>query len=909
MDVSRRDFVLAGGVAAVAPSALQAQSPGRKELLQVAMVVGANKEPVRALLAMQMADRARTASKAELLRLQKRALQSSAALTATGSLKLKSISNDPFLREIGFTDALSKSLREGSLIQTTGAFTELYSPVRTSLINQAVAKVVSSTSNVTTAEASRILSAVACSLGFDGLKGASVEQLLDPSKSVLNDGLSRALANAGGRLVPEVLAPMLGLSADQVNAAASLADRFKAPGLVPGLDTFGFQIDGNAQSIRAGAAVCQLIVGIVGGDSPVADQFRQASMAAQSAVQMYQAASLLATASGFGSFIALSGMLGGAGGVGLLASTFGDGGGRDRTEEVMAAIEKLESRMMHEFGNVNAKLEMVLTQLQAVIKEIVEARATLDTVLGMLRTANAQISLVLQRINEVTFDSVDVEFQNRQAYCRNKLLERSHTKGSVEDCRHKLTPYAQAMTKGPFQYGGSSDAHQVLRDTFHEPPGRNQAPNGPGNYWHSAAAYKAVAVSAYGLPDPGTAAYEPGLVALLKLLADLKGQYKQHFPANDATVQGTRAVLQQHFAFKSHLRTSTSNVYRVVATRYAKQIDALEAQCRERVATRVVALLEADKVLSGWPAVKVRNASGVATHAAQTVVRPESVSADGAQGKIHPAYFRSPHLTEFRSRAKEPPLTVLAIRFAGRQISGLQGSSPQDFVEMSAVVTYKYEELDLGTYTLALPNRRLIGPDVLTTEQWSRTQSDPAYGLSIFGFPQAQEKLAQISPAYLATVIDLQRRKVMLNPRALLNKEGWKALAEAPELGGTGGPGKSLPALSELNKLGDFLRAHCLLAHPESAADCDALMALFYGSSEKRLPDTDALNGWLQGSVLPDRVEKMTVTLPFDDYMRRVNSLQLVLRDVERSQQDRGLAFEVYDAVSEYERQFRTTGA
>lgn len=899
MGFSRRDFLLSlSGVAVGAvPNVVRSQQGPNRDLVKLGVAAGLQTDPLVALLAQKVAVRVQGATQAQAAALQREAQLARSHLNAFNGVQLRrAVAKSSFLREIGFTTAVVDAVGAGTLVPTVTGFSEMYRPDVPSFLDSAMATIGSRIRNASQAEAGRVVETAAFALGYDGLKAIDVPKLatasLQAGVTQLWDGAASAaqLQSKGAAF----LAPLLKVSQDQVQAAALLSVSFKKQEQAPGKDTFSFEFTPALKDIRAGVAVCDAVLTLMGdAGQPLRQDLRRVTQAAQSAIQLYQAAAVLASASGFGTVIALSGMLNGAGGVSAFAGLFGGGGQQARdNSEVLAAIDTLRKEMRKEFGNVNAKLDWILGRLDTLLEAIRRVGGQVEQALVLLRQANEQVSVVLQRINENTFILVDEGFQKVQNNCRRRIDEKKFDDASMDVCRTDLGHYGSLLNKRPFQYAGAPSAAETLASTFRNMPGAQQAPNGPDNYWHAAKALQEMADAAR-TPVAGMPAYEPGLIVVMNLLVELKTKFPKLYPMqNDTQAAAVRKVYVSHFEFKGSLMNGSISSY--LHSSFRQVLREFENQCWAHWRAKAEALAGKEG-RPGHGALKLSNASGAPTQGNYVVMGSNEVK---AEGPLKPSYLEC--LTR---PCADWPLTVAVTRFSALKADTEQLQTYHQ-IEVDFVLRYDGSDLHIPSVTVKLPDKEFVGPaNHVDAVKWARMQQDPVYALTVLG-PTEELRLAVAEMVGISgsSIRDRQVRKLYDNPNAQVSRMAWMELLNSPQVGG-GDAGLKIPALAQLEQLGDFARAYCMLRCPEAAAQSNALQNLFYGAPGRRLPDGVALQAWLEPLTRPHANEPVFVP-PFENFRQRAYALSRAINEAEWSDQQRGLPLELYFSGLEFERVF-----
>lgn len=905
MSFSRRSFLgslsgLAAGVVVSGGCQPRASPNPNRDLVKLGVAAGNQSNPLVALLAEKVAVRVQGATKAQAAELQREAQNAYSQLKSPNGAQLRSgVSKSSFLREIGFTTAVIDAVGAGILVPTVTGFSEMYRADVPSLLDSAIASIGSRVRNASQTEAEQVFATAAFALGYDGMTAIGVPKL---ANATLQEGLSQLWESADGAAQLQskgaaFLAPLLRVSQEQVQAAAKLSKQFKKGGQ-DGEDTFSFEFTPTLKDIRAGVAICDAVLTLMGdADQPLRQDLRRAAQAAQSAIQLYQAAAVLASASGFGTVIALSGVLNGVGGVSAFAGLFGGGQQAHDNSEVLAAIESLRNEMRKEFANVNAKLDLILGKLDTLVEAIQRLGGKVEQSLVLLRQVNEQMAVVLQRMNENTFILVDEGFQKTQNNCRRRIDEKKFDDASMDTCRTELGHYGSLLNKRPFQYAGAPSAAETLTSTFRNVPGVQQAPNGPDNYWHAAKALQVVAEEAK-TPIAGMPAYEPGLIVVMNMLVELKMKFPKLYPMqNDTQAAAVRKVLVSHFEFKKSLRDGGVSIY--LHSRYRQLLRDFENQCWAHWRAKAKAL--AGNVGSpGRGELKLSNASGGATQGNYVVMGSNDVK---AEGPLRPSYMDC--LTE---PCTKWPLTVAVLRFSALKSDTAQ---LQTYHQIYVEFVLRYEGSDLhNPLTLRLPDKEFVGPaNFVNAAKWAQMQQDPVYALTVLGpTEELRRSVAEIVRISGRSVIpDRQVRKLYENQNAQMSREAWADLLNSPQLrGGDGDANLKLPALTQLEQLGDFARAYCMLRCPEAAAQSNALQNLFYGLPDHRLPDAAAMKAWLEPLTKPRHVDDPVFVPPFENFRQRADALTLAIGEMEWSDQQRGLPLDLHVSGLEFERSFPT---
>lgn len=182
---------------------------------------------------------------------------------------------------------------------------------------------------------------------------------------------------------------------DLLESIGKLGDR---PVLPSGESTFA--------SVQAYAGVAQAALQMLGQSSGARDVGKAVAVA-QTGIQLYQAATVLMAASGFGVAIAAVGMLGGLSSL----TALGGSGPPDQRQEVLEAIAKLQAYLVEQFKALNVRLDRIeenLAALRQVIAalslKVEELKWRLATLQQDTRSMQMQLALgnlaILEEIDE-----------------------------------------------------------------------------------------------------------------------------------------------------------------------------------------------------------------------------------------------------------------------------------------------------------------------------------------------------------------------------------------------------------------------------------------------------------------------------------------------------------------------------
>ena len=183
-------------------------------------------------------------------------------------------------------------------------------------------------------------------------------------------------------------------------------------------------------------------------------------------------------------------------------------------------------------------------------------------------------------------------------------------------------------------------------------------------------------------------------------------------------------------------------------------------------------------------------------------------------------------------------------------------------------------------------------------------QQDPVYALTVLGpTDELRNAVVEILRGLESIIADRQVKKLYSNQNARVSRMAWRDLLNSPQAGG-GDAGLKIPALVQLEQLGDFARAYCMLRFPEAAAQSNLLQTLFYGAPGRRLPDGVALQAWLEPLSKLPHVHDPVFVPPFENFRQRAYALTRAIGEAEWSDRERGLPLELYFSGLEFERVF-----
>lgn len=574
--VLRRRSLLAGVAAfGAAPSlsrgqvgSLQSSVPQR--VVQVALLAGTAENRLVPLLAQTAARAVAEASAQESANLAARLRDIHQQLNAAQSgAATREVLMSKVSRDLGLATVVDRALVQGRLVATTSGYIEAYEPRRASLAESAAFEMAQALKREPD-RANRAYGAVAAAL-----KGSTPSHLPDlASFGVRTDGLAAMLKAArpdvavaktfAETLVKETFGKVQGLKALNLKGPGQVSPT------VLGIDALKPSLPVQVEGFQAGAAALHGVLNLI-GDSGAAQEVKKAAMYAESAVQVYQAVSLIASAaSGWGMVTAAAGLLSGGGGLAAFSGVFGggsDGGQAERAAEArhaetMAAIKGVHTLVEREFAKLNTKVDFIIKQLGDMLQLMDKIGRDTELLVALVRETNRKVDDLTFRVSLNEIARTRLVNKERLSRCASRVLNNQALGGVLTDCRGLYGGTAGQLAGYPWMlnFDGADKAGEILHRalSFNPDDGRY-----PELAWAAARALRSRLIG-YGITALDQPAFEPTLVLTLDGYASLRE--RRNRPEFDKAnvlevreqVDTIRIVASRHRAFVAALQGTTN---------------------------------------------------------------------------------------------------------------------------------------------------------------------------------------------------------------------------------------------------------------------------------------------------------------------------------------------------------------
>jgi len=637
-----------------------------------------------------------------------------------------------------------------------------------------------------------------------------------------------------------------------------------------------------AESLRAGAGALYSALSLFGA-SEEANAVANVAGYAESAVQVLQAVSLLASVTtGWGAVSALSGLIGGAGGLGAFGGGSSSGASELAHQQIMAAISDLRTEIVRQFSQVNAKLDFVITQLDAVLSVIRRVDLTTQEILARVKVVEAQVNLVLLRQGESGFVGARLQMQRDSRECRSQRRNPAVDLATLVRCRSHDASAADLATKQPLQLPASGDsvARTVLMTRFPTRPA--DVKDDAVETWQAGAALTRV-LSSYQLNVPQGAAHQDVLLDAVDGYTNWRLSWRALFDSTDLQdrqdeVRDIRAAMHDHQAFLAFLRDES--VYRRIQQKFATEANKLFRELTQEQQKALRA--ELDRLGKGDPNPGFKYAAGAtltSKSATQAPSIPVFTAADFSEKGLSPYY--NAHISPTDAGPVPPALSLIATRLVRSDIQ--QPGVVRFWVDERPAIEveiYLHGEL-LSTEVVDLPKMTFSYRRDADGEARYVALTDP---LRYLFLTDDQDTVSQRLNTAISAVLrkqELVREAFFLQWRRLNQNEDnahrvyrqW--LSRSPALGSNDPAGPKLSALGELDTLLYLLRALFKFAYDDVGEENDIIQSCLYGGMTMRLVDTEVLRDWVWRSA-PMRHSKAETGEP-DGNPRFVQLDELIL--------------------------------
>jgi len=544
--------------------------------MQVALVAGTAENPILPLMAQTVAVAVTRASKAQAENLTAgvQDLYQELRAAKTGEAVRDALMSR-VSRELGLATAVDAALVAGRLVPTAAGFIEAYEPQRASLAESAAFEMSRALKQEVT-KANRAYVALAAALK-GGLPSAlpdvasfkertgGLALLLGTAKPDVEQAVSFAktlMTNTSSEV--KALQALVLTGPGEAGSAALKVDSLM-PSLTPSADGF-----------RAGVAALHGVLNLVGASGP-ANEVKKAAMYAESAVQVYQAVSLIASAaSGWGMVTAASGLLSGGGGLAAFSGAFGgpsadqaaEKAAEARHAETMAAIKQVHTLVEREFSKLNTKVEFIIKQLGEMLQEMERIGRQTDRLVVLVQETNRKVDELTFRVslNELVRER-NIN-KNEHERCASFARNNQAQGRALLACRTLYSGAAEQLAAAPWMltFNGLDSAREVLHTVLRFNPDDGRFPDVS---WAGARALR-YCLDAHGVRGLEQPAFEPSLVLALDGYSNLRRQNRTGFDKTNEEetrqqIQRIRTAASRHRSFVAALRGTTSVKARIVA--------------------------------------------------------------------------------------------------------------------------------------------------------------------------------------------------------------------------------------------------------------------------------------------------------------------------------------------------------
>jgi hypothetical protein len=880
--------------------------------------------------------------------------------TASTGAQLTKLLVSSEARRLGVADAVETGIAEHRLVAAAAGFFGTYNPNALSTVQQ-VSNAMLQALQANGANSSRAFDVIGAVAGWaPGSAPKDLAAILPPNIGAVGGAIVQ-MWSAGQLTTANVEVLCKGVAGAAFMRMTNL-DLGKlaqgAPAVPPptGTDNFLFKYGSESEDLRVGAAAIYGVLSLLpNGQS---EQLMNAAKYAQSAVQVYQSAMLLASmASGWGMVSVAGTLLSGVGGLGAFGGLAGDSGAaaseaaaKARHEQLMSALKDLRKEMFNQFSHINSKMDFITKQLGTVLQQLESYRGQMNTLLENVATVERRVDYLSVRTDQAFLRQAIHTHEDRTIACENTLKYRQPVNDNrLLSCRKIYATLAARASADPFMSVPLSleDAYIQLTSSFGAGTGeRNKVAQ------EKASCISYVFINEWGKPLPGKPAYGSLLQEAMTSYASWRRENLALFDKfsvgagkQDVARQiwDIRDAVTNHHLFLEALRDTTSKepkkhlVFSPIFDAYQESIDDFQKQLTALSDEGCKAVVEGTvnrKPPKGYR-LKIKSIYLNSPATPMPVAREDAFGVDGISPQFIAPHLPAEHVNDYFSIFAE----TLDLNQTYAEAKALAAASPafdhaiftkpilRMAVEYFGSILFRFDAIlpDFSVGLLsssesefaALFNGRTVRDPLAFFNSFTISLDyDAAANPPAFTFSFSKEViqgLVAVQPQYLEALRNYQFVRCRMDYEFYMRmlQEKLKPLFK---LGRTAVLPK-VPALTRFEQLCCLLRAVCLLGHEDAALNNNALQSLLYGSNGQAMPsgmvDYDILKAWANGKAFEVPKAGTTITTALHNFppaaLARVRlniELNEALQQVIESTERRGESFSFAKARAEFEEMF-----